>query len=92
MGWACERAAGGGLGSQGEGGESWGMTAGGKALEKVEWVCGGEYELVGSGGACDAGLVDVQRSHCPSNPILDGKIQALNENDDDGDDDDGDDD
>ena len=31
------------------------MIAGGKAYEKVECMCDGEYELVGSGEACDAG-------------------------------------
>ena len=53
-------------------------------------MCDGGYELVGSGGACGAKLTDVESSHCPSNPILDGKIRMLNENDDDGDDDDDD--
>ena len=56
------------------------MTAGRKAEEKV---CDGEYELVGSGGACGAGSMHVESSCRQSNPILDGKIWMLNENDDD---------
>ena len=34
----------------------------------------GGYELVGNGGACGTQLIHVESSHCPSNPILDGKI------------------
>ena len=51
-------------------------------------MCDGGYELVGSGGACGTGSTDVESSYSLSNPILDGKIQMLNENDDDDDDDD----
>ena len=47
-------------------------------------MCDEGYELVGSGGACGTELMVVLgSSHCPSNPIQDGKIQMLNENDDD---------
>ena len=46
-------------------------------------MCDGGYELVGSGGACGAELRDVEGSHHPSNPILEGKMQTLNVNDDD---------
>ena len=44
--------------------------------------CDGGCELVGSGGACGTGSTDVESSHCLSNPILDGKMQTLNKNDD----------
>ena len=61
---------------------------------KVEWVCDGVYELFHREvwnaavpwewirGACDAGSTSVESSHHPSNPILDGKLWALNKNDD----------
>ena len=39
--------------------------------------------VVGSGAACVAGLTDVEGGHHPFNPILDVKMQTLNENDDD---------
>ena len=45
----------------------------------------GGVELIGSGGACGAGLTDIESIHRLSNPILDGKIQMLNKNDDDDD-------
>ena len=44
-----------------------GSTAGRKALEKVERLCDGGYELVGSGGAYGEGLTVVEGSHRPSN-------------------------
>ena len=47
------------------------------------WLYNGGYELVGSGGACGSGLIDVEGSHRPTNPILDGKMRMLNEDDDD---------
>ena len=37
-------------------------------------VCEGGYELVGSEGTCGARSTDLESSHHPSNPILDGKI------------------
>ena len=39
----------------------------------------------GSRGACGAGSTHVESSRCPTNPILDGEIWTLNENDDDDD-------
>ena len=51
-------------------------------------MCDGGYELVGSGGACGVASTDLENSHRSPNPILDGKIWRLNENDDDDDDDD----
>ena len=53
----------------------------------MEWTCDRGYELVGSGGACYVGLADVENIDCLFNPILDGKIRALNVNDGDDDDD-----
>ena len=50
-------------------------------------VSDGGYELVGSGGACGAGSMDVESSHRLSSPILGGKIRTLNKNEDDNDDD-----
>ena len=35
---------------------------------------------MGSGGACGTGLMEVESSHHPSNPILDRKIWMLNKN------------
>lgn len=61
------------------------VTAGRKALSKQcqnDYKCDGGYEVVGSGGACGAESMDMESSHCLSNPILDGKMQALNKNDD----------
>ena len=76
----------GGRAGWGNGGESWGrVTASRKASRKKWSECDGGYELVGSGGACDAGSMDVEGSHHSSNPILDGKMQMLNKNDDDDD-------
>ena len=53
----------------------------------MKWVCDGVYELAWSGGACGAGFMYVESSHCLSNRILDGKVWMLNENDNDDDDD-----
>ena len=53
MVWTCEK--GKGRPERGGEGESWKATASGKAWEIVEWVCGGGYELVRSGGTCGAG-------------------------------------
>ena len=66
-------------------GESWRVIVGENASEEksrvsVRWRL---YELVGSGGPCGAGSTHTESSHCPSNPILDGKIRMLNDNDDD---------
>ena len=44
-------------------------------------MCDGGYELFGSGGACAAGTRDVVIIHHPFNPVIDGKIRTLNEND-----------
>ena len=53
------------------------MTAGRK-----ERLCDGGYELVVTRGACGAGPTDVEGSHHPSNPILDGKLWTfINKND-----------
>ena len=48
-------------------------------------MCDGGCELVGNGGACDAGSMDEEGSHHLPNPILVGKMQMLNQNDDDDD-------
>ena len=49
----------------------------------MDLVCDGGYEVVGSGGACGAGLMDVKSSHHSSNSILDEKIWMLSKNNDD---------
>ena len=46
-------------------------------------MCDGGYDLVGSGGACGTGSMDVESSHLLSNPILDRKMRMLNDGDDD---------
>ena len=79
----CEKCRGGFFGWAGWG-ESWGTTSWQEVLGKsgvIVWW--GVYELVGSGGECGAGLTDVDSSHRSFNPILDGKMQTLNKNDDD---------
>ena len=65
-----------------------GTTASRMAYGKLKWMCDGGYKLVGSGGAFGTGLtdLDVESSHCWSNPILVGKIWTLIENDNDDDD------
>ena len=52
------------------------MTANDKVYSK-------EWNKWSGGGACCAGSVDVESSHCLSNPILDGEVWMLNKNDDD---------
>ena len=76
MVWMCDKGRG-GVG-WGGGGKSLGTMASRKALEKVKWVCKGEF--------C-AESMDMGSSHRMSNPILDEKIGTLKENVDDDDDD-----
>ena len=51
----------------------------------MEQVCdrGYEYNIIGNRGIYGTRLTDVEDSHHLSNPILNGKIWTLNDNDDD---------
>ena len=48
----------------------------------MDLVCDGGYEFVGSGGAYGGVSVNVESSHHLFSPIIDGKIQPINEKND----------
>ena len=48
----------------------------------MERVCDGRYEYIGKRGMHGTRSTDVEDSHHPSNPILNGKIWMLNDSDD----------
>ena len=56
-----------------------GQQSAGRPRKKwSDCVIARRYELVGSGGACDTGSIDVEGSHRPSNPIIDRQMWMLN--------------
>ena len=48
----------------------------------MDLVCDGGYDFVGSGGAYGGVSVNVESSHHLFSPIIDGKIQPINEKND----------
>ena len=70
------------------GGESWGHWPAERPRKKWSECMMEDMNLLGVEEHATAGSTDVEGSHRPPNPILDGKMLTSNENDDDDDDDD----